>query len=70
MLKQTAKQSENLCLRIEIATSMFYLYDYLDDSYLSALILKILVLLMMEWFEDQTLRSHMIANFSMLKLLG
>ena len=55
-LKHTAKHTDNLCLQIEIATSLFSLYEDATDPELSNLILKILVLLVLEWFEDQTLR--------------
>jgi hypothetical protein len=66
MLKHTAKHTDNICLQFEIATSLFCLYENATDPELSSLILKILVLLFLEWFEDQTLRSHMIANFATL----
>ena len=53
---------------MEIGTSLFSLFDNESEPETAGLILKILVLLTLEWFEDQTLRSHMLRNFSILRL--
>jgi len=51
-MKQTAKHCDNLCHQIEIASSLFFLYDISTDPDLAGLILKILVFLTLEFYED------------------
>ena len=71
VIKNVAKNNENdVCLRVQVVTSLFSLLEKsldLDkkcyDLDIQTLIYKILVFFMLEWHEDQFLRSHLTLNF-------
>lgn len=64
VIKNVAKNNDNdVCLRVQVVTSLFSLLEKCCDLDIQTLIYKILVLFMLEWHEDQFLRSHLTLNF-------
>lgn len=51
-LKNTVLNDEDICLRIQISTNFFLLFEHEQHTNTGNLIFKILVLMLVEWHED------------------